>query len=161
MCNQGTRYWQILKAMILSYNFGYLIFVQPVRRQNFANTVQPHWTQDLTCRHKGLWKMPVLLTPFKLARWDNTVKTFFPFKNVFLNDCIVKLARWDDQRFFFLRFYDFQEEVPTICWQQNWTMSPILLVCSAASNISLCSIFPGGSKNKRTIERAISSLFCK
>ena len=39
--------------MTLSYNLAYLetILVHPNRRQSFANTVQPYWTQDLTPRH--------------------------------------------------------------------------------------------------------------
>ena len=43
----------IWKAMTLSYNLAYLetILVHPNRRQSFANTVQPYWTQDLTPRH--------------------------------------------------------------------------------------------------------------
>ena len=40
--------------MTLSYSLSYLetIWVHPTRRQKFANTVQPHWTQDLTPRHR-------------------------------------------------------------------------------------------------------------
>ena len=40
--------------MTLSYSLAYLetIWVHPTRRQKFANTVQPHWTQDLTPRHR-------------------------------------------------------------------------------------------------------------
>ena len=45
--------------MTLSYNLAYLetILVHPTRRQSFANTVQPHWTQDLTPRHKASFKV--------------------------------------------------------------------------------------------------------
>ena len=45
--------------MTLSFNLAHLetILVHPTRRQSFANTVQPHWTQDLTPRHKASFKV--------------------------------------------------------------------------------------------------------
>ena len=59
----------------------------PTRRQSFANTVQPHWTQDLTPCHTwmvsvltAVWLMTILNT--RLCRWQRCSLTVWKCRKV-------------------------------------------------------------------------------